>query len=149
MSECTNIELRSARDAANLSREELGRRIGVSDSTIQRWEEAKSKPHPDDVLAIAKATGAGVDLWWAWMRSNYASFREVLPPKPLVNGILASVVNAKHQISDMLPLLEHAERDSIDGVIDNHPHAARTAREARDAAAALLDLAERMEKEGG
>lgn len=149
MSECTNIELRSVRDAAGLSREELGRRIGVSDSTIQRWEEAKSKPHPDDVLAIAKETGAGVDLWWAWMRTNYASFREVLPPKPIVSGILASVVNAKHQLSDILPLLDHAERDSIDGVIDNRPQAARTAREAREAAAALLDMAERLEKEGG
>lgn len=148
MQECTRHDLRAAREAAKMPRWKLAQEINYSEGTIRAWEDGDSLPDPEDVWKVAKATGAGVDLWWRWMRSTYECCREILPPKPLVNGVLASVVNARHQIADILPLLESTERDSVDGQIDDRTGAIQTAREAREAASALLDMAQRLEQKG-
>lgn len=149
MQECTRHDLRAAREAAKMPRWKLAQEINYSEGTIRAWEDGDSLPDPEDVWKLAKATGAGVELWWRWMRSTYECCREILPPMPPANGTLASVVNTRHQIADIQPMLDHAERDSVDGVIDDPAHAARTASAARKTAAALLDMAERLEQKGG
>lgn len=149
MQECTRHDLRAAREAAKMPRWKLAQEINYSEGTIRAWEDGDSLPDPEDVWKIAKATGAGVDLWWRWMRSTYECCREILPAMPLANGTLASVVNTRHRIADMQPLLICAERDSIDGVIDDPVNAAKTAEAARHTAAALLEMAKRLEQKGG
>lgn len=84
------------------------------------------------------------------MRLQWSSYAERIPETPqIINGILASVVNAKHQILNIIPMLESAERDSVDGVMDDKVQAAKTSAEAREVASALMTMAERLVKKGG
>ena len=55
MAECTNIELRKAREAKALTRWQLGNLLGVSESTIERWERGEVVPAPDvaDLVGVS------------------------------------------------------------------------------------------------
>lgn len=54
-------QLRTVRDAADISAAELGTRIGKSQSHISRWESAKAVPKEVEVRAICDALGVGSD----------------------------------------------------------------------------------------
>jgi len=73
--------IRAARAAADLSREELGRRIGRSARAIRRLEDGGRRCTADELRGIAAATGAPewflVNGWRGWERA--AGDR---PPRP-------------------------------------------------------------------
>jgi len=46
----------AAREAANMTQEELGKAVGVSRDTIRRWEKEKTAPKVDQLMAIAHVT---------------------------------------------------------------------------------------------
>jgi transcriptional regulator with XRE-family HTH domain len=50
----------------------LSELLGVSESTLARWESGEIRPDPDDVDRLAAAVG-DLTLWHRWMLSTYDS----------------------------------------------------------------------------
>lgn len=50
-----------ARKIAGLTQKELGAAVGVSESTVLKWEKGKSEPSVSQAIAISKATGVPYD----------------------------------------------------------------------------------------
>ena len=46
--------IRQAREAKDLGRGEVADKVGVSPRTVERWEEAESKPHPATLRKLAE-----------------------------------------------------------------------------------------------
>lgn len=46
----------AAREAANMTQEELGKAVGVSRDTIRRWEKEKTSPSIEQLMTIARVT---------------------------------------------------------------------------------------------
>ncbi len=74
MPECTYIDLENARLRLKIPRWKLAGSLGVSESTIARWENGEIRPDPDDVDRFATAVGDPT-LWHRWMISTYDSYR--------------------------------------------------------------------------
>jgi len=51
--------LRSLRTRLGLSAEDLGQLVGVSAQTVYNWEQKKTTPRPEQVMAIAHLRGLG------------------------------------------------------------------------------------------
>ena len=61
--------IRAARVSLGLSRDELGRILGVSGRTVSYWESGRKLPMPGKAGAIREALGLSeVDLWRAMHR---------------------------------------------------------------------------------
>ena len=56
------VPLRNRRVALGLTQEELGRLVGVSRDSIQRWELARVPPRPIALVVWARKLGYSVDL---------------------------------------------------------------------------------------
>lgn len=118
--------------------------VGVSESTIARWESGEASPDPEDVDAlegIYKATG----LWHRWMRSHYDSYRKRYPEEAANRDLSLAIVNIRHQMEDVRELQDAAERDAMDGRIDNPQTAARYTKELRELQASVSEALEKME----
>lgn len=136
MAAITNVDLRTARDERDLTREQLANMVHVSPSTIENWERGISTPGPDDVDNIARALNHPT-LWHDWMISHYTSYaRRYQDMKPL--DLPLAVHAARHEINDVLALQEQAERDAIDGRFDDPALKSRYKKELREAIAASL-----------
>lgn len=62
--------IRAARRRLGLSRDELGRILGVSGRSVSYWESGKKLPDPDKADKLRSALGlSGVDLWRALHRA--------------------------------------------------------------------------------
>jgi transcriptional regulator with XRE-family HTH domain len=89
--------LRRIREARGLSRAELGRRAGFSESHVVKLERGEARLHVDDLAAFATALGCEpADL----VRS------EAAPPEPTVHA----------------PVVDITELDEIEAVIAACPH---------------------------
>lgn len=144
MAEFTNIDLRKARDAQKLTRWQAGAAIGVSDSTIERWESGETVPTPEDIDQLEKLYKQP-GLWHAWMRSHYDSYRSRYPESLDVTTALA-IVNVRHQLMDVLNMQDRAERDALpDNRLDNDRLKADYIREAKEAVAALAAMLANIE----
>lgn len=53
--------IKLARNKANMTQDDLGKKIGVSRDTIRRWEHGRSDPSVKEVAAIAEVTGYSFD----------------------------------------------------------------------------------------
>lgn len=136
MAECTNQDLRKARDAAKLTRWQAAHQLGVSEETVRRWETGEVIPHPDDVGRMEEAYHAK-NLWFRWMRSNIESYRDRFP-EVADYTLPISLVSAKFEIGDVLPLIDSVTRDAMDGKIDNPGDRDRLIREIDEAIAAMM-----------
>lgn len=118
MPECTNQDLRKAREAReDMPRWKLGSLIGVSESTIERWERGEVLPTPDDVDRIGEAVGDPT-LWHRWMLSNVESYRRRYSETRNLS-LPVAIMSVGHLVDDMRALQDEAERDAIDGKIDD------------------------------
>jgi transcriptional regulator with XRE-family HTH domain len=89
--------LRRIREARGLSRAELGRRAGFSESHVVKLERGEARLHVDDLAAFATALGCEpADL----VRT------EAAPPEPTVHA----------------PVVDITELDDIDAVVAACPH---------------------------
>ena len=62
--------IRSARERLGLSRDELGRILGVSGRTVSYWESGRKLPSPERTASLAEKLGlSGVELWRATHRA--------------------------------------------------------------------------------
>lgn len=137
MAEFTYLELKRAREVRKVPRWQLAKQLGVSEDTLERWENGKQDPHPDDVSNIEHALGAESEaIWHRWMLSNCESYRErYREAKP--NGLLAAVLGVRYELSDVLALQERVERDAMDGQLDDPVLRASYLKEIDEAVAAL------------
>lgn len=143
MAEITEKELRKAREAAKMTRWQAGDALGVSESTVERWETGEVKPSPEDVGRMEKAYRAP-GLWYGWMYSNHDSFREHFPPAMPLGIVPVAVMNVRHQLSDVLAMQDEVERDALDGKLDDERLRENYKRELDEAMAAIQEAKERI-----
>lgn len=97
------IMIRDYRKRAGLTMEELGARLGVSESAIQRWERGDRRPSYERLLQIAEELDCTVnDL----MGYAGASFESSLPEVTMVGRAAAKMTPERRQ--DMIRLLKIA-----------------------------------------
>lgn len=141
--ECTEKDLRAARKRAKMTQWQASQAIGVSESTMARWESGEVIPDPEDVDALEvmyKAPG----LWHRWMRSHYDSYRKRYPEDPANRDLPLAIVNVRHQLEDVRALQDAMERDAMDGRMDDPQMAARYQKELRELQAAAGEALEKM-----
>lgn len=128
-----------------MPRWQAAQRMGVSEETLRRWETGETRPEPDDVWTMEHVYNAP-GLWHRWMRSTYDSYRDNWPEVPQGGSLPMAVVNARHQMADVMAIQDAAERDAMDGRMDNQSLRAHYMRETREALAALTEALRRMEE---
>ncbi len=143
MAEFTNKDLKTARESRKMPRWKLGELMGVSESTIERWESGETQPQPDDVDNIGVALGDDT-LWNRWMLSHYDSYRRRYINSNDSNNLLGTLASIKYEMQDVLALQERIERDSIDGKIDDTDLEAKYTKELKEASAAIASGLQRL-----
>ncbi len=145
MPECTNIDLKNARMRRKLLPWQIGEQLGVSESTVRRWENGEVEPGPDDVDRFADVVGEPT-LWYRWMRTHYDSFRKMFPE--IESATLPnSIARSKYEMQDVMQFVDQLHRDALDGKIDDPQLKARCIKEAKEAQAALADMLQQLESE--
>lgn len=146
MAECTNLDLKSAREAQKMPRWKLATLVNVSESTIERWESGESQPHPDEVDRIASAL-SDPTIWHRWMLSNYDSYR-----RRYINSanldLPVSLMSIRQKVSDVMELQDRIERDSLDGHIDDDKLREAYTKKIRELVPALINSLQKMAPEG-
>lgn len=142
MAEYTEKDLRKAREARNLSRWKLGELLGVSESTVERWETGETRPTPEDVDRLGEALSDPL-MWHKWMLSNCESYRKrYIGCEDL--ALLGSVVRNRYALNGVTEMQEAIERDVMDGHLDDKALGDRYAQAIRAAIAALGDTLARI-----
>jgi len=141
--ECTNIDLEIARSRKKIPRWKLAAMLGVSESTIARWENGEVQPEPDDVDRFAAAVG-DVMLWHRWMLSNYESYRKRYFDAA-DQSLPVSIARSRYEMEDVMRLHDRVERDALDGTIDDIHLKNTYAKEIKEAIAALSDTLQHLE----
>ena len=143
MAEFTNIDLRIARDSRKWPRWKLAGEIGVSEDTLERWENGEQLPHPDDVGRIERVLEIP-GIWHKWMMSHYDSYRDRHGEALGVDNLTAVIVQMRHEINDVMPLFTEIERDAIDGKIDAPEKWTKFKKETREAVASMMLAIDRI-----
>ena len=148
MAESGPAILRKAREAADLSREELSERLKcISSGTIKRWEYGESRPESSDVARVGQIIGEE-SLWPRWMCAVDEEYARRHPYHEEPNQAVVAVINAGYQMADVTALTEALSRDLMDGKVDNQPLAAQWISEAEEAIAALRGAVDKLKKGG-
>lgn len=145
MSQTGNIIIREAREAQDrMPRWKLGQMVGVSESTIERWESGDTEPSPDDVDTIGKVLNDPL-LWHRWMHATYPSYRKRYPHAPTLE-LPVAVMRLGKGLDDVLALQDAIERDVMDGVLDDRRQGSKYAERLRQLIAWAQDALPRIEK---
>ena len=72
------VNLLDARERANLSKAALGRRVGVSASSVGNWEMGRCLPGTAELVSVADALGVSVH----WFLGREPGARAQLRPAP-------------------------------------------------------------------
>lgn len=147
MPECTNKELKLAREAQGIPRWKMGAEIGVSESTIERWESGETMPSPDDIDRFANEIGDPT-IWHRWMLSHYDSYRRRYINGSCDNSLTTLMARLRYETSDVLKLHDSAERDGLDGKIDDLRLKAEYTKEIKDMIAAATDVLQKLQQGG-
>lgn len=145
MPECTHQDLRKAREAAGLTQWQAAGELGASESTIKRWESGETKPTPEDVWRMEKLYNCR-GLWHRWMRSNHDSYREHYPEEAPNLALPVAVLNARHQLADVLAMQDLIERDALDGRLDDEAGKRKYVQEIHEAQASLTEVLTQLER---
>lgn len=143
MPECTHIDLENARTRLKMPRWKLAGMLGVSESTLARWENGEIRPDPDDVDRLATAVG-DLTLWHRWMLSTYDSYRRRYV-ESIDQSLSVSIARSKYEMEDVMNIQKPVERDALDGVIDDPRLKASYIKEVREAISALTDTLQRLD----
>jgi transcriptional regulator with XRE-family HTH domain len=54
-------KIQELREARNISADDLARRMGVAEATVQRWESGDEEPDDDTLQRLAQTLGASQD----------------------------------------------------------------------------------------
>jgi transcriptional regulator with XRE-family HTH domain len=126
-----------------MPRWKLANEIGVSEDTIERWENDKGHPEPDDVDNIERALDIP-GIWHKWMRSRYDSYRGRFKDIPVDDNLTEAIVRMKHELSDIVPHLETIERDALSGEFNDLETWRKYKKEASEAMAAIQQTLDRL-----
>lgn len=115
--------LKRLREAKNMTKAELARRIGVSDVTLGHWEIGKISPRMGKVELIASVLGVTTDdlLFESQSNPQVETPVSVIPVKgqskqvPLYGSIAAGIPLEMIQIDDYIEIPEY--------IFERHPHA--------------------------
>lgn len=143
MAEFTHLDLRREREARKMQRWKLADAVGVSEWTVERWEKGEVIPDPDDVGRIEEALEVP-GLWERWMRSTYDSYRKRHPEKAPEYDLARSMVRVRYELGDVLALHDKAERDALDGAIDDPGLREKYKKELEESVAAMRDVLEKL-----
>ena len=121
--------------------------LGVSESTIGRWENGEVQPEPDDVDRYASAVG-DVMLWHRWMLSNYESYRKRYFDA-VDQSLPVSIARSRYEMEDVMRLHDRVERDALDGTINDIDLKNAYAKEIKEAIVALSDTLQRLGSSAG
>ena len=142
MPECTNLDLKKARETLKMPRWKLAAAINVSESTLERWESGESMPHPDEVDRIADALGDPL-IWHRWMLSNYDSYRRrYIGSDDYSLPVMA--MKLRHEMDDVRNLQDALERDAIDGHVDDQQLLNHSVTELKQMIQASTELLQRL-----
>lgn len=142
MAEYTEKDLRKAREAQGLSRWKLGEIVGVSESTVERWESGETRPTPEDIDRIGEALHEPL-MWHKWMLSNCESYRKrYIGCEDL--ALLGSVVRNRYALNGVSAMQAAIEQDVMDGRLDDKKLGADYANAIKNAIAALGDTLARI-----
>lgn len=142
MSEFTHVELRKARELRKLTRWQLGNMIGVSESTIERWERGEGIPTSSDVDSIGEALEIPT-LWHDWMCSNDEPYRKRYSKVANVE-LPVAFMRVRHGMEDVQAMQGAIERDAVDGVIDDKTQGEVYKAALREHIANATDLLQRL-----
>lgn len=143
--EYTEKDLRKAREAHGYPRWKLGEMLGVSESTVERWESGESVPTPDDVDHIGEVL-SDPGLWHKWMLSHYDSYRRrYIGVEDL--ALPVSVMRSRYAMEDVAAMQSAVERDVMDSGLDDKSLRAKYADGLRKGIACLSDTLNRVEGE--
>jgi transcriptional regulator with XRE-family HTH domain len=145
LSECTNTDLENTRMRRKLPRWKIAGKLGVSESTIARWENGEIQPEPDDVDRFAAAVDDST-LWHRWMLSHYDSYRRRYIDSTVNSGLPALMARYRYETDDVMALHSSAERDALDGKIDDTQLKQSLIKELREQIAAGADLLQELLK---
>ena len=145
MSECTNTDLENTRLRQKIPRWKLAGMLGVSESTIARWESGEIRPDPDDVDRFATAV-SDPTLWHRWMLSNYDSYRRRYIDSKVNSGLPVLMARYRYETSDVMAIHGSAERDALDGTIDDPQLKQKLIKELQEQIAAGSDLLQELLK---
>lgn len=145
MTEYGHKLLQSARSRSGKLQHEIAIDCDVSERTIQRWESGEVQPGPDDVEKYANSVG-DPNLWHHWMLSTYKSYRRVYLKACDDQGLPAKMARFRYEMGDVMHLHDRAERDGLDGKIDDPQLKAQYAQEVQEALAAGADLLQELLK---
>lgn len=142
MSEYTEKDMRKARDAKGLPRWKLGEMVGVSESTVERWESGETVPTPEDVDRIGEALGEPT-MWHKWMLSHYDSYRRrYIGCTDL--ALPVSVMRNRYMMEDVARIQGQVERDVMDGKLDDEALATQYTESLKKLIASLSDTLARI-----
>lgn len=147
MAEITGRNLADARKAAGMHQYQVAHQMHVSEDVIGAWEREERDPHPDQVDALEKLYKT--PLWHGWMRYHFKSYRDRYPETAQDHSLALALINARHQMQDVVSLQDQVERDALDGKIDNRALAQRYVKEMSETVVALQTMIELLQQGGG
>jgi transcriptional regulator with XRE-family HTH domain len=140
MPEFAPTDLKAARVRSKKLQYAVAADCGVSERTIQRWESGELQPEPDDVDRYAVAVGDPA-LWHRWMLSHFDSYRRRYIGGVAFDSLAAAMSKLRFEMADVSQMYSSAERDGLDGAIDDPQLKTAFTKELKDlvsAASALL-----------
>ena len=89
-------KLAQAREAANLTQEQLAERLGVTQETVSGWESDAASPETDEIVRAAQILEVSCDCL---LRDDDAGGNAGTPPADPVSRLLKQAVGRRVQLS--------------------------------------------------
>lgn len=144
--------VRAAREAADLTQDQVAKALGVNWATYQRWETGKFHPRPNHLIPLARVLAVepehltGVDghadtaleRLVSAVEANSRLLREL---RVVMDGLVGSMETASGERSDILDLLGRQDRvlTAIERAVASQEASSRLLREVETKIAAGVD----------
>ncbi len=129
--------LKAARVKAGLTQIQVAAMLSVSVDQVKRMEYGTWIPEMSDVDLLEEQLHEP-GLFRRWARAQFPEISKHFGASDDRDyGLLGAIVNAKHQMNDVLAMHEKVERDAIDGRIDDPILREKYEKELREARQAI------------
>lgn len=129
--------LKAARVKAGLTQIQVAAMLSVSVDQVKRMEYGTWIPEMSDVDQLEDQLHEP-GLFRRWARAQFPEISKHFGASDDRDyGLLGAIVNAKHQMNDVLAMYEKVERDAIDGRIDDPILREKYEKELREARQAI------------
>lgn len=119
MSDTAQAILKTARLSHHLTQQQVAMMLSVSLEQYKRMEYGQVIPEMSDVDTLEEQLPEP-GLFKRWARAQFPEITKYFGASDERDlGLLGSILNAKHQMNDVLALQEKVERDAVDGRIDD------------------------------